>query len=598
MVKKEQILLIILFLLVIKIVDAGLIAEQYDSDSPPTTTEDWNKIEPSSIPPEDVNKYFDKLSTTQKSKLSSNQLAAVDITKYGDLGQYDTTALKMALGQKGFNIQSLQGDLTGAKIEGNNLILADGSSIDLKSTNQVSVETSGGEITYLSDSRGTILINAENVHYSSSAITVANADSITYEDAEARAVVDFTAETGTFSVGKANIVIVERLIVFDKIKNGTFVLQNGKLMSASVTSDKANNSVKFPNLVTGSSQYISVNYDLDKSFGINYRTERDKVDFRLDEGIDLLLLNSRNISFTSYDNSTFTIIGNRPPIYRFKNGVLNYSSSETTEQLESTCGLSEANIDLALGFVRTALSPANITVLCSGSRYNLIDKIIKEKSYSIYNIGENNYYLGFEKGTTLINFKAAIYSENFGFIYKNKNIILNKIIEYDRIPNKYQFPALSEAEYISLPLEFKKVVASTHPSNKINITGEERINLFMENREMAIPINTVLFETNSGFFNIKEKKKDENVRRFAEFNKEMLYPDYIAQYETFFGYTTPLITIENKTLTQSGVSDEGEEKVVKLYTPDTEESKSFLQWLKGRAIIKDVTEFIRNVLNR
>ncbi len=77
----------------------------------------------------------------------------------------------------------------------------------------------------------------------------------------------------------------------------------------------------------------------------------------------------------------------------------------------------------------------------------------------------------------------------------------------------------------------------------------------------------------------------------------MLYPDYIERYEAFFGYTTPLIAIENKTLTQSGISEEGKEKVVKLYTPNTEESKSFLEWLKGRAIIKDITEFIRSVLS-
>ena len=107
-----------------------------------------------------------------------------------------------------------------------------------------------------------------------------------------------------------------------------------------------------------------------------------------------------------------------------------------------------------------------------------------------------------------------------------------------------------------------------------------------------------MFETNSGFFNIKEKKKDDKVHRFADFNKEMIYPDYIERYEAFFGYTTPLITIENRTLTQSGVSDEGKEKVVRLYTPDTQESKSFLQWLKGKAIIQDITDFIRNIINR
>ncbi len=67
---------------------------------------------------------------------------------------------------------------------------------------------------------------------------------------------------------------------------------------------------------------------------------------------------------------------------------------------------------------------------------------------------------------------------------------------------------MSDAEYSNLPLDFKKVIASTHGSNKINITSEdERISLFIENRNITIPINTTLFEANSGFFNIRGDKR-------------------------------------------------------------------------------------------
>ena len=378
------------------------------------------------------------------------------------------------------------------------------------------------------------------------------------------------------------------------LNNSQFTIIHDPLFKTTNIADDGNYS-----LLIASNKAVhktSSGFEITDACELKTNANRKTTELTLDKQMSVLL--DSNMSFASKENNAFfSITENHPPVYRAVRGTFNYTTAFLVEQLESTCGIAEVNVDIAKGFVKMMLSP-QFTVLCSGSRYNLIDKIMKEKSYSVYNIGLYNYYLGFEKGTTFMNFKAAVYSDNYGFIYSNKNVILNKVIEYDRIPNKYQFPALSDAEYINLPLDFKKVVASTHGSNKINITSEEeRINLFMENRNITIPVNITLFETNSGFFNIKEKKKEDKVHRFAEFNKEMLYPDYIERYEAFFGYTTPLITIENKTLTQSGISEEGKEKVVKLYTPNTEESKSFLEWLKGRAIIKDITEFIRSVLN-
>lgn len=97
------------------------------------TCTDVNQMSAQDIPPDAVNQYFDQLSSSQKSSLSGNQLSQVDASKYGDLSQYDPTALKDALAQKGYSINNLQGNLSGTKIEGTNLVLSDGSSYDLKS---------------------------------------------------------------------------------------------------------------------------------------------------------------------------------------------------------------------------------------------------------------------------------------------------------------------------------------------------------------------------------------------------------------------------------------------------------------------------------
>lgn len=339
-------------------------------------------------------------------------------------------------------------------------------------------------------------------------------------------------------------------------------------------------------------QKTASDYEIVNVCELKSTANKRTTDLTLDKEMSVLL---ENMSFDSTENEAFfSVTENNPPAYRAVKGTFNYTSAYTIEQLESTCGIGEVFVDINKGFVKITLSP-EFTILCAGSRYNLIDKIIKEKSYSIYNIGLNNYYLGFEKGMSLMNFKASIYSDNYGFIAEE--ILLNQIIQYDRIPNSYQFPALSDEEYDKLPIEFKKTMASTHPSNKITIEDDERINLFLENRNMTIPPGTLLLEANSGFFNIKEIQ-EETITRYANFNKDMLYPDYIKKYETFYGYTTPLITIENKTLTQTGISDEGNPKVVKMYTPDTEESESFLNWLKGRVIIQDINDFLKNILNR
>jgi hypothetical protein len=382
MVKKRGLLFIVLFILFTKLVFAQWVAPEnpktYDwdnSDISHMSTEQASEFA-KYVPPERISEINDPTARDNVIKTKWN----LGITDIGS-SSFTISGNTLTVGGSTVDLSTMAGKAI--SVSGNEVIVDGKKYNNAQNLRKEGDSMKADSVQYL-ESGTTTVINAEGVTFSQNAFEIEKADSVTYEGSTSTKVVKFKMESGTFRVNSADLVIVET-ITFSKIKNSTFVLKNQKLESASVTSDKANNSVKFPNLVTGSSQYISVNYDLDKSFGINYRTERDKVDFRLDEGIDLLLLNSRNISFTSYDNSTFTIIGNRPPIYRFKNGVLNYSSSETTEQLESTCGLSEANIDLALGFVRTALSPANITVLCSGSRYNLIDKIIKEKSYSIYN---------------------------------------------------------------------------------------------------------------------------------------------------------------------------------------------------------------------
>ncbi len=171
-------------------------------------------------------------------------------------------------------------------------------------------------------------------------------------------------------------------------------------------------------------QKTSSGFGITDACELKTNANRKTTELTLDKQMSVLL--DSNMSFASKENNAFfSITENHPPVYRAVRGTFNYTTAFLVEQLESTCGIAEVNVDIAKGFVKMMLSP-QFSVLCSGSRYNLIDKIVKEKSYSVYNIGLDNYYFGFEKGTTFINFKSSVYSDNYGFIYNNKNIMLNK----------------------------------------------------------------------------------------------------------------------------------------------------------------------------
>jgi len=495
---------------------------------------------------------------------------------------------------------------TAASISGN-ILTVSGTTIDLSTMSGKSISVSGNDVfidgekynnaknirkegdktkadsVQYFESGTTTFINAEGVSFSPNAFEIEKADSVSYEGSTSTKVIKYVAETGKFKVNSADRVIIET-IVFDKIKNSTFILKDGKLISADVVSDKINNSVKIPNLIPQSSQYIEVNYNLNSSFGVNYRKEPDKIEFRLDENNSIIFADANNISFTSYSNdSYFAIIKDVPPIYRIKKGILNYSTNETIEQLESTCGLSDVNINFIVGFIKLMLSPRNVTVLCSGSRYNLIDKLIKEKSYSIYNIGEQNYYLGFEKGISSDSFNSFIFSlqtRNYGFIgNENKRINLNGIVEYDRLPEKELFPALSIDEYYALPIEWKGAIISYDDKNRITIDSSDiKINVTATNEKIE---DKKIIELNSGYFKIREIGSS----RFGSFNKQMIYPDYISEYRF---NDEPLIKIENKKLIESS-ADDGRATI--MFTPNTDESIRFIDWLKSIVRIRDFESF-------
>ncbi len=222
--------------------------------------------------------------------------------------------------------------------------------------------------------------------------------------------------------------------------------------------------------------------------------------------------------------------------------------------------------------------------ICPGARYNRIYPE-KENSYSVYNIGTDSYNLVFDKNALF----AGIHEErseddDYGFI--SSNITLNGFIQYDRYPEKGLFPAISGEEYKSLSLDWKKVYASYEEKTRTTIDGIRNISIFSENHNNG---SGTIIEVNSGWFNIREKKINRETRRFADFNRDIIYPDYVRHYKF---NNEPEIRIRDKTLTQRGTSEEGNEKVVKMFTPGTGKQTEFLDWLKLKTIIKDLAEFV------
>ena len=141
-----------------------------------------------------------------------------------------------------------------------------------------------------------------------------------------------------------------------------------------------------------------------------------------------------------------------------------------------------------------------------------------------------------------------------------------------------------------MPLEWKKVYASYDSKSRTAIEGAGRIRITSKNYGNGT--EKTLVEINSGWFNIKEKQTGNGIRRIADFNREMVYPDYI---EYFRFNNEPEIRISEKTLEQRGTSREGNEKAVKMFTPGTEKSTGFLDWLKLKTIVKDLSEYINKL---
>jgi len=455
-----------------------------------------------------------------------------------------------------------------------------------KFTNAENVGSENGKITadkaQYFESGTTTFINAEGVKFSPNAFYVAKADSISYAGTTSTKIIDFTGESGTFSVKSADRVIVETM-TFDKIVNSVFKVSNGNLLSASVECDKNNSKTTFPNLIAGTSSTITTNCDDEEKYFVSYRENPNEIVFNATENITLFLHGTyANITFNASENASLIIKPNG--VFAVMNGILSYIAPTFTEQLEGNClDYSIAEIDFANGFIKTTLLPFKDyktgVFICPGARYNRIYEN-KENSFSIYNIGKAPYYLIFNKNIKLFNDLISLYNNNDDYGFIAENITLNGNIEYDRIPEKDLFPAISEEEYNKLPIEWKKVYASYDTKTRTEIEGENKISIKTKNNNGT---SDTIIELNSGYFNIKEIGSS----RFASFNKNIIYPDYIKEYSY---NSEPLIKIENKKLIE-----EGNKRATVMFTPNTRESTNFLDWLKNRLAIKDLYEWLSRV---
>jgi hypothetical protein len=179
------------------------------------------------------------------------------------------------LKKKGYKVQSLKGDLKGAKIEGNNIVLMDGSKYDLSTGNSIDLEVSNdGSTKYFSNNNGISVVNGKGVNYLGNKLTIVSADSVSWYGSTSNIVYNFEGESGTFSVKSADRVIIETM-TFDKIVNSVFKVSSSNLLSASIECDKNTSKTKFPNLIEGTSTFITSNCDDEEKYSVSYR-EIDK----------------------------------------------------------------------------------------------------------------------------------------------------------------------------------------------------------------------------------------------------------------------------------------------------------------------------------
>ena len=583
----KLILVISLFILISFIVSA------YDNTFTPEDVSDWSKVDQSQIPPNQVNTIppenvnLNQLDSSQRQQLTQDQLFSImsrdGTNSLGDLGNYNSASLSQALQSAGYEISNLHGNLNGAKFEGNSLVLPDESKYDAKSGQKIDLEVaSDGTTKSFSNNNGISFFNAKGVNYNGLSLTIASADSVSWFGATSTKIIDFAGESGTFSVKSADRVIVETM-TFDKIINSVFSVSNGNLLSAGIECAKNNSKTKFPNLISGTSNFITSNCDDSGKYSVAYRENANEIVFNLSENMSILFAGAyANITFNASRGASLIIKPNGA--FAVKNGILSYITPTFTEQLEGNCGdYSLVDLDFSSGFLKLALMPFNNyqtgVFICPGARYNRI-YAEKENSYSIYNIGKSAYYVVFSRNIQVFNglFSANRDSGNYGFIAEN--ITLNGNIEYDRYPEKGLFPAISQEEYSYLPLDFKKVYAGYDSKTRTSIAGESRIKIISKNANGTGDVNE---EINSGYFNIEQIGNS----RFANFNRNMTYPDYISDYSY---NSEPLIKIESKKLIEIG----GNRSTI-MYAPNQEESNKFLDWLKIKLALNDLAEVISKV---
>lgn len=556
-------------------VDCDYSSDDFYSMVDYTSTDiDWAQVDQTRIPAERINEVpADKLDFDQ---LTGEQLGAVTPQQW-EASEH--------------NVESIEGDSSGADVEGSQLILTDGSTYDLDSGSNINVEIgSDGSTKSFSNDLGVSFFNAKGVIYTKDQLSIQQADSLSWYGTTANIISNFIGQSGTFKVDSADRVIIETM-TFDKIINSEFTLSDGNLIEAKVVCNKNNSETSFPNLI--GSNPIKLMCDKDENYDIEYRTTPNQIYFDLSEGINLTLKqNDYFVIFDAIQNAEIKIKSNGT--FEIKNGILSYITNTFEEQLEGNCGdFSTAEIDLNRGFLKTILVPESTSILCPGARYNRIYKTAKENSFSIFNIGNNPYFLIFDKDIERYNdlLNQNKDKDNHGFV--SETIILNGNIQYDRYPEKDLFPAITLEEYNVLPLSWKKVYASYEENTRTNIKGTDKI--IIDSKNDGNGTGNVLVEINSGWFNIKEKQTGSGIRRFANFNKNMTYPDYI---QTFRFNNEPIINIKNQTLEQNGLSKDGNEKVVKMFTPASKEQSDFLDWLEIRTVVKDLSEFIQKLLNK
>ena len=514
------------------------------------------------VNPSDIPTIFDKRSETQKQGLTGEQLSQVDQSKWGDLTQYNPNSAREAINRRtGSNIQSISGDLSNTKLEGNNLVSVgpDGKKVSIPTSDIISFNRDSNGIDV--ETTSTKAEDASGMEVSNDKIEIPSAKSADYNNIlSSTDVQDFKvtlSNSGDVVEVKSASKIESKGSVFSNIIDSLVSLTKTSIAGGKIKSAKEKNNAT----VASNGANYTISYNKDQSFGF---ISAGITEFILNEG---MTLTSGNIEFEATSNNSVLRIINKT--YFVKNGILNYTTQYSTEQLEGQCEFS--NVEINNRFAIVKLSPT--ITLCSGARYNYIDKVKKEVSFSIYNIGSEEYILGFESSYAKDVFLKKITTANYGFI--GKEILLKNIIQYDRYPEKALFPAINLQEYNNLNLEFKSVIKSLQNNTITIIPNDEKIRVNIQNP--AITKGTIS-ETFSGSFIIRETDK----ARYASFSKDLVYPDYILAYQSF---DKPSLKISDKTLTQ----ETNTSKTLLAY--EGNEFTSIFNRIKSWSVIKDFESF-------